>query len=81
MEKTYVTAHRYQELTENNRPQDETMDGSELTFTTMEHGGEFPDTMPQVVEVTDKQGRSCRYVPITEHGKAVKSIGFNLTAV
>lgn len=81
MEKVHVTTHRYQVLTEDNRPQDETLDGSELTFTTMEHGGEFPDTMPQVIEVTDKQGRSCRYVPIEENGKPVKSLGFNLATV
>lgn len=78
--KTYTTTHQYQVLTEDNRPQDETLDGSELTFATSEHGGEFPDTMPQVIEVTDKAGRSCRYVPITQNGQAVKSLGFNLSS-
>lgn len=77
--KTYTTTHTYQPLTEDNRPQDETLDGSELTFKTMEHGGEFPDTFPGVIEVTDKEGRSCRYVPISQYGRAVKSLGFNLS--
>lgn len=77
--KTYTTTHRYQELTEDNRPQDENMDGSTLTFKTSEHGGALPDLMPQVIEVTDKEGRSCRYVPIEENGRPVKSLGFNLS--
>jgi len=77
--KTYTTTHRYQVLNEDNRPQDETLDGAELTFKTAEHGGEYPDTFPGVIEVTDKRGRTCRYTPITQNGQAVKSLGFNLS--
>jgi hypothetical protein len=77
--KTYTTSHSYQVLTEDMRPQDETLDGSELTFKTMEHGGEYPDTMPGCIEITDKEGRSLRYVPIEMNGKPVKSLSFNLS--
>jgi hypothetical protein len=31
------------------RPQDPHMDGTGLRFETMEHGGEYPDTMPQAL--------------------------------
>jgi hypothetical protein len=30
---------------------------------TPEHGGEYPDTMPQAIEVTDAEGRTRVYVP------------------
>lgn len=38
------------------------MDGSDMRFAgyhveTNEHAGEYPDTMPQVIEVTDGEGR------------------------
>ena len=38
------------------------MDGSDMRFggycvETKEHAGEYPDTMPQVIEVTDAEGR------------------------
>jgi hypothetical protein len=48
------------------------MDGTDLTFETLEHGGEYPDTMPQAIRLTDAEGRSCIYVPVT-HGKVVDS--------
>ncbi len=51
------------------------MDGSGLRFETMEHGGEYPDTMPQAIKLTDARGRSCIYVPITQSGKVVDSQG------
>jgi hypothetical protein len=44
----------------------------------LEHGGEYPDTMPQAIRVTDAEGRSCIYVPITVDGKVVDSKGFTL---
>src|SRR4051812_7537941 len=42
------------------RPQDPGMDGSDMGFEgyrveTKEHAGECPDTMPQVIEVTDAE--------------------------
>ncbi len=42
----------------------------------MEHGGEYPDTMPQAIKLIDAEGRSCIYVPITQDGKVVDSYGF-----
>lgn len=45
------------------RPQDDRLDGSTLTFTTLEHGGALPDLMPQAIRVTDPGGRNCIYVP------------------
>jgi hypothetical protein len=35
------------------------MNGTGLRFETMEHGGEYPDTMPQAIKVTDAEGHSC----------------------
>jgi hypothetical protein len=44
----------------------------------MEHGGEYPDTMPQAIKLIDAEDRSCIYVPITQNGKVVDSQGFIL---
>jgi len=66
----YITQY-FHELTEDKRPQDDTMDGTDLTFETLEHGGEFPDLMPQVIKITDKQGRNCLYEPIHVQGRIV----------
>ena len=44
----------------------------------MEHGGEYPDTMPQAIKLIDAEGRSRIYVPITHNGKVVDSHGFVL---
>jgi hypothetical protein len=52
------------------------MDGSGLRFETMDHGGEYPDGMPQAIKLTDSEGRSCIYVPITQGGKVVDSQGY-----
>ncbi|HJY88875.1 MAG TPA: hypothetical protein VJ255_01295 [Candidatus Acidoferrum sp.] len=54
------------------------MDGSGLRFKTMDHGGEYPDTMPQSIVVTDPKGRSCIYVPITQDGKVVDCLGHTI---
>jgi hypothetical protein len=54
------------------------MDGTGLRFETMEHGGEYPDTMPQAIKLVDAEGRSCIYVPITQDGKVVDSQGYIL---
>jgi hypothetical protein len=50
--------HRFALLTPEKRPQDPNMDGTGLRFETMEHGGEFPDTMPQAIKLLDAEGRS-----------------------
>jgi hypothetical protein len=39
----------------------------------LEHGGEYPDTMPQAIKLIDAEGRSCIYVPIMQNGKVVDS--------
>jgi len=49
-----------------------------LRLETMEHGGEYPDTMPQAIKLIDAVGRSCVYVPITQDSKVVDSQGFML---
>ena len=53
------------------RPQDPNLDGGGLRFETLDHGGEYPDTMPQAIRLTDALGRSCLYVPISQNGKVV----------
>jgi hypothetical protein len=40
--------HKFEEMTPDKRPQHPYMDGTGLRFETMEHGGEYPDTMPLV---------------------------------
>jgi hypothetical protein len=64
---------RFKELARENRPQDPLLDGSGLRFETMEHGGEYPDTMPQAIKLVDAEGRTCIYVPITQNDKVVDS--------
>lgn len=54
------------------------MDGSDMRFEgyrveTREHAGEYPDTMPQVIEVTDAEGRKTAYVPLSRDGKVIES--------
>lgn len=71
-------AHNFETMTEEKRPQDPHLDGRGWTFETLEHGGEYPDTMPQAIRATDAEGRSCIYVPITHGGKVVDSKGFTL---
>jgi hypothetical protein len=44
------------------------MDGTGLRFETLDHGGEYPDTMPQAIKLIDAQSRSCIYVPIMQNG-------------
>ena len=53
------------------RPQDPNLDGAGLSFETLDHGGEYPDTMPQAIRLTDRLGRSSLYVPVTQNGKVV----------
>ena len=68
--------HKFARMTPEQRPQDPHMDGADLRFETMEHGGEYPDAMPQAIKLSDAEGRSCIYVPITQDGKVVDSQGF-----
>ena len=65
--------HRFQELAAEKRPQDPHLDGTGLRFETLDHGGEYPDTMPQANKLIDAEGRSCIYAPITQDGKVVDS--------
>ena len=68
--------HKFTEMAPDKRPQDPLRDGTGLRFETMEHGGEYPDTMPQAIKLIDADGRSCIYAPITQDGKVVNSHGF-----
>jgi len=65
--------HEYRSLPAEKRPQDPSQDGRGWKFETLEHGGEYPDTMPQAIRATDPQGRSVVYVPIKVDGKVVDS--------
>jgi hypothetical protein len=68
--------HRFAELTPEKRPQDPLLDGTGLRFETLDHRGEYPDTMPQAIKLTDAEGRSCIYLPITQDGRVVDSLGY-----
>lgn len=72
--------HKFALLAPERRPQDPQLDGSGLRFETMDHGGEYPDTMPQAIKLTDADGRSCVYVPITQNGRVVDSEGHTVDA-
>ena len=62
---------QFRELTETMRPQGPYGDGTGLRFETGEHGGDYPDNMPQAITVTDAQGRWAVYVPLRGNGKIV----------
>ena len=66
---------RFKRLAAEDGPQDFTLDGKDLQFETMDHGGEYDDTMPQAIKLTDRQGRSCIYVPLAKDGKVVDTRG------
>ena len=53
------------------RPQDPHLNGAGLIFETLDHGGEYPDTMPQAIRLTDGLGRTCLYLPTTQNGKVI----------
>jgi hypothetical protein len=44
---------RFKELARDNRPQDPFLDGTGLRFETMEHGGEYPGSMPQGIKLNN----------------------------
>jgi hypothetical protein len=73
-----IAALRFAPLAPEKWPQDPKMDGTGLRFETMEHGGEYPDAMPQAIKLVDAEGRSSIYVPITRDGKVVDSQGYIL---
>jgi hypothetical protein len=75
-EATYVVQDSFSDTSQ--RPQSHSLDGRELSFETLEHGGEYPDDMPQAIRVIDPQGRSAIYRPIMEDGKVVDSKGLTL---
>jgi hypothetical protein len=58
--------HHYREMPPEKRPQDPTGDGGGWTFKTAEHGGEYPDAMPQAILATDTEGRRCTYVALAK---------------
>ena len=58
------TPQTFRELIRTMRPQDPHGDGVGLRFETGEHGGDYPDNMPQTITVTDAQGRRAVYVPL-----------------
>lgn len=67
-------------MNRDDRPQDPDLNGRDLRFEgysvkTLEHGGEYPDTMPQLIEVTDAAGNKAAYVPLSRDGKVVQSAG------
>ena len=66
---------KFLHLAPDRRPQDPHMNGKGLRFETMDHGGEYPDLMPQAIKLTDALGRSCLYVPIMQDGRVVDSLG------
>jgi hypothetical protein len=51
------------------------MDGTGPRFETMEHGGEYPDTMPEAIKLIDAAGRFAIYVPITQDGQGGRQPG------
>jgi hypothetical protein len=67
---------KFRELTPEKRPQDPHRDGTGLRFETLEHGGEYADAMPQAIKLIDAEGRSCIYVPISQDGRVVDSLGY-----
>lgn len=70
--------HEFEEMTPDKRPQDPQMDGTGLRFETLEHGGEYPDAMPQAIRLVDAEGRSCIYHPVTVDGRVVDCKLFSL---
>ena len=54
------------------RPQDPHGDLKDWTFKSLEHGGQEPDTMPEVIEAMDAEGRRCLYVALQVHGRILR---------
>jgi hypothetical protein len=60
----------FRELTYTMRAQDPHGDGTGLRFETGEHGGDYPDNMPQAITVTDAQDRWAIYGPLRVNGRS-----------
>lgn len=58
-------------MTADNRPQDPSLRGDDLTFSAHEHGGAHPDCFPTCVKVRDAAGRWCVYVPMVVDGEEI----------
>ena len=67
--------HRFALLAAEKRPQDPQLDGAGLRFETMDHGGEYPDQLPQAIRLVDAEGRACIYAPVMQNGKVVDCLG------
>jgi hypothetical protein len=68
--------HRFAELTPEQRPPGPAARRDRLALRDDGAWWVYPGTMPQVIKLTDAQGRSCIYVPIAQNGKVVDSQGF-----
>ena len=73
-----ITTHTYEVMEPSMRPQDPHLDGTGLRFETLEHGGEWPDTMPQAIRMTDADGQFCTYLPVQVGGKVVRHMSFGV---
>ena len=70
-----IAKQTFRELTYTMRPQDPHGDGKGLRFEPGEHGGDYPDSMPQAITMIDAQGRWAVYVPLRIGGKIVVPVG------
>jgi hypothetical protein len=70
--------HRFKELAAEKRPRDPHLDGDRPSVREAGSRRRYPDTMPQAVKLSDAEGRSCIYVPITQNGKGVDRKGQSL---
>jgi hypothetical protein len=68
--------HRFAEMTPEKRPQDPHMNGTGLRFETLDHGGEYPDTMPQAIKLIDAEGRFLHLRADHAERKVVDSQGY-----
>jgi hypothetical protein len=76
--RSYTLVPNLGDMAPDRRPQDPAGDGAGWTFQTPEHGGEYPDDMPQAIRLSDAQGRSRIYVPVKGNGRAVETISFEM---
>jgi hypothetical protein len=72
--------HKFAVPAPQKRPQDPPIDGTGVRFETMDHGGEYPDVMPQAIKLIDS-GAARVYVPITQDGKVVEGFKMPLCSI